>query len=104
MMVFVAACIVSPWGGQGFVQGISVTAFLSALALFLMHMFGLIARFPGPWQFIVSIHNSYTHLSFVCSPQKLFCVINCAIAMCLFLSRTLHATLNVAPPSVLIFI
>ena len=56
LIAFICASVYIPWGpfGGGWVQFVTMAAFITTLLLFGFHLFGVIHKLPGPWGLIVS--------------------------------------------------
>lgn len=66
IITFICASVV-PWGylGAGWVQFVSISAFITALIWFIFYLIGVIYRFPGPWILIEFIYYCVFTLFFL---------------------------------------
>ena len=57
LIAFICASVWIYWGpyGGGWVQFVTMSAFITTLLLFFFHLFRIIYKLPGPWGLIVSI-------------------------------------------------
>ena len=60
LLTFICSIVWYAWtdNGGGWVQFVSMSAFISTLILFLFYLLGIYGRLPGPWNLIVSCRSS----------------------------------------------
>lgn len=56
LITFICACVVYWGSGQGWVEFVSMSAFLCTLIYLILHLINLISRFPGPQLLIEFIY------------------------------------------------
>ena len=72
IIAFICASIHIGWGpyGGGWVQFVTMSAFITTLLLFGFHLFRIIYKLPGPWGLIVSNCKFLCCFYLICVPEQ----------------------------------